>query len=485
MTLDCIIVEDDRTSRMALTHLVNKNFKLNLLAVAENGADALELTRKHRPDLVLLDVSMPEMDGFEFLDQLENPDELNVILVTAEKEYALKAFEYNIVDYLLKPVSWHRLDQAVDRVINTITSGYRKGEMSNYLLLKLLRFMHTREIEVLEPKPSRESLLGYTYTLLTDHLDFSQQRYALEVLEEAEKAELLSASFVDIIYLCNNCSNSYLTLRESCPSCKSTYLQMSDFVHHFSCAYVGREEEFRNNGEGQKLVCPKCSDELKHIGVDYDKPSSIFNCRNCDNLFQEPMMRAKCNHCGSDTRVEHLERHILKKYRMTARGMELAEGNTELPAKPRVEPSSILDQNKSYFERIVKNEIARKKRAEFESTLGVISLRNIEELYRDIGKMSRQKLLAELFDILTNRLATSGELCFFDPDTILFLFPEKGTAASKSIIGELDQRIVHLINDNFEGFTLRTDQALTTIRGDMDYNAHIRSLLAKIDKNVP
>ena len=121
MVLNCIIVDDEKISRLALSALIEKSSRLNLLGYAENGEEALTLTKKYDPDLVFLDVCMPKMNGFEFLDRLERRDNLKVILSSSDKEHALKAFDYQIVDYLLKPVSWHRFNQAVDRVFNTVS----------------------------------------------------------------------------------------------------------------------------------------------------------------------------------------------------------------------------------------------------------------------------------------------------------------------------------------------------------------------------
>lgn len=120
MILNCIIVDDDKTSQTALSALVDKNPKLNLVGIASNGIEALVLTKKYDLDLVFLDVSMPVMGGFQFLDQLVRHRSLKVILVTSEKEHALKAFDYNITDYLIKPVSQDRFTQAIDWILQAV-----------------------------------------------------------------------------------------------------------------------------------------------------------------------------------------------------------------------------------------------------------------------------------------------------------------------------------------------------------------------------
>ena len=86
------------------------------VAEARNGAEAVETIRAQRPDLVLLDVQMPEMDGFGVLRAIGAEHMPPVIFVTAHDQYAIQAFEVNAIDYLLKPVTRERCSQALARV---------------------------------------------------------------------------------------------------------------------------------------------------------------------------------------------------------------------------------------------------------------------------------------------------------------------------------------------------------------------------------
>lgn len=483
MNLDCIIVDDDSATQVAMSALVNKSSRLNLVGVADNGEEALKLIDRSDVDLVFLDVSMPVMDGFEFLDQLESRRNLKVILVTADKEYAFKAFEYNITDYLLKPVSWHRFTEAVDRVFGTVSRDLQNGKATSYLLLKLIRYLYSRSIEVLVPVSTRDSLIGYSFPFLMENLDFNHHAHALDILEEAEKHDIFSGSFVDVVYLCNSCSNSYLNIRESCPKCGSANLESKELIHHFSCAYVGPEEEFKTGDAENALVCPKCSHKLKHIGVDYDKPSSLFNCKSCDNLFQNPLLKAKCNHCGADNHVEHLERRVIKEYTMTAHGKELAQGNVYFKKRQmQEEPSTGLEQNTVYFQRVVRSEINRKSKAEFESSLGMMILLNIEKLYEQVGQKGKRKLMAELFDLVSKTLSASDEVTFKDFETLLILFPEHSLSTAGKKLEALEKRIQELIRDNFDGFVLDAEHALIPVSEGVGYEEHINELLGKVNQ---
>lgn len=110
-----IIVDDERLARKELASLLAHFREIELVAECANADEALEAVQQHQPDLVFLDVQMPGKNGFELLEQLDAVP--RVIFVTAFDEYALKAFEVNALDYLLKPVEEERLAEAVQKMV--------------------------------------------------------------------------------------------------------------------------------------------------------------------------------------------------------------------------------------------------------------------------------------------------------------------------------------------------------------------------------
>jgi two-component system, LytTR family, response regulator len=109
-----IIVDDERLARKELASLLEKFSNIEIIAECANAIEAKEKIELLQPDLIFLDIQMPGKSGFELLDNLEYIPE--VIFVTAYDEYALKAFEVNALDYLLKPVEPNRLAEAIKRV---------------------------------------------------------------------------------------------------------------------------------------------------------------------------------------------------------------------------------------------------------------------------------------------------------------------------------------------------------------------------------
>jgi two-component system, LytTR family, response regulator len=112
-TIKAIIVDDEVLARELVRNYLNDIEDVEVIAECQNGFDALKVIQEQNPDLVFLDIQMPKIDGFELLDVLETKPE--IIFTTAFDQYALKAFEQNAVDYLLKPFSRERLKQAVEK----------------------------------------------------------------------------------------------------------------------------------------------------------------------------------------------------------------------------------------------------------------------------------------------------------------------------------------------------------------------------------
>ena len=113
-TLRVMIVDDEEPARMGLRQDLVALGDIEIVAECANGFDAVKTVAEVRPDVILLDVQMPKLDGFEVLELIGV--DVPVVFVTAYDEFALKAFDVHAVDYLLKPVSRERLAAAIERV---------------------------------------------------------------------------------------------------------------------------------------------------------------------------------------------------------------------------------------------------------------------------------------------------------------------------------------------------------------------------------
>jgi two-component system LytT family response regulator len=125
-----IVADDERPARSYLTTLLQRRPDTDLVGEAETGVEAVSLIERERPDLAFLDLQMPELDGLGVVRVLKRRHVPLVVFVTAYEEYALRAFELNAVDYLLKPVNPARLGDAVARAHERLDrADLRAGEV--------------------------------------------------------------------------------------------------------------------------------------------------------------------------------------------------------------------------------------------------------------------------------------------------------------------------------------------------------------------
>ncbi len=113
--MKALIIDDERLARTELKRLLAPFKEIKVIGEAVNADDALEKIQQLKPNLLFLDIQMPGKTGFEMLEELDSVP--IVIFVTAYDEYALKAFEYNALDYLLKPIEPKRLEETINKLI--------------------------------------------------------------------------------------------------------------------------------------------------------------------------------------------------------------------------------------------------------------------------------------------------------------------------------------------------------------------------------
>ena len=125
MVVSAVVVDDEPLARRELHYLLGRVGDVNVVAEASNGIEAVEIIRNAAPDVVFLDVQMPGLDGFAVLKKLMGAQALHpgadhplpeVVFATAFDQYAVRAFEVNAIDYLLKPFEERRVRQAIEKV---------------------------------------------------------------------------------------------------------------------------------------------------------------------------------------------------------------------------------------------------------------------------------------------------------------------------------------------------------------------------------
>jgi len=135
-----LVADDEELARVRIRELLADVPDVTVVGEAENGLRAVEMTSELDPDVIILDIQMPGMDGFEVVEALTRVP--LVIFATAFDEYAIKAFEVNSIDYLLKPISRERLEEAIDRARSLLDDTPELDDR----MAKLAGLIRTREV---------------------------------------------------------------------------------------------------------------------------------------------------------------------------------------------------------------------------------------------------------------------------------------------------------------------------------------------------
>ncbi|CAM3301401.1 LytR/AlgR family response regulator transcription factor [Rhodothermus bifroesti] len=168
--LRVLIVDDEPPARQRLRKLLEPlvaSGRLTLLEEAADGFEALAKLHQQPFDLLLLDVRMPELDGFEVLERIDPDRRPFVVFTTAYDDYALKAFEAHAIDYLLKPVNQERLQEAISRVEHWQAAALRKAQEER--LSQLLDWLESQQRAAGPPTPVPEG--GYLQQLSIPYRD--------------------------------------------------------------------------------------------------------------------------------------------------------------------------------------------------------------------------------------------------------------------------------------------------------------------------
>lgn len=391
----------------------------------------------------------------------------------------------NLVDLMIQDLS-AQANQVADLVSNVqlalqrMETVERVDKYEDFLITRALRYVYSRGKKVLSPAISDDGPVGYVHSFITQFMDKEYSLDQYNILRMAVKEGYFTSEFVDIIYLCNKCHSGALMYREACTSCNSTHLVQEDIVHHFPCAYVGPQSDFVVAGQEQDLVCPKCNKRLKHIGVDYDKPSSMFICQQCQQRAQQPNVMVKCCSCYVENSVEHLIKREVLRYHVTAKALHAAVQGTTTAVNRFADIKGTVTRD--VFNLFVSQEVERLKIAKIESYVAKVEFENIIDLFHKIGNDAQIILLTDIVNLIRSHLAGSDLVSIENSSTFLIaIFDRKHEEAINSI-SKLTIEIKKSLKDNHHDFKAETRFSLKKLTAFKEASDQLKALTAVEEK---
>lgn len=181
-----------------------------------------------------------------------------------------------------------------------------------------LKYLWTDTKRKLIPLADWQSAQTYRYPLL--QCFEKNDEGAKLLLEELRSRRYIKHDLmVDRVRTCPACKRAHLSFIDVCPSCLSVDIEKQKSLHCFNCGFVGPESKFQRNGV---LICSNCDTRLRHIGTDYDRPFEQYLCKNCNDLFIEPDVRARCMQCGKNSSPDELTIDVIYTYLLGEKGRE-------------------------------------------------------------------------------------------------------------------------------------------------------------------
>jgi two-component system LytT family response regulator len=248
-----LIVDDEPLAREGLRILLTGDPQVAAISEAKNSREAVIAIREGRPDLVFLDVQMPEMDGFGVVEEVGPERMPAVVFVTAHDQYAIRAFEINALDYLLKPVTAERFHQSLERAKARLSGGEETGRR----IVSLLEAMANPS-----PYAKRLAVRSGARTLFVPVDD-------IEWIQAAE-------NYVEVHHLkLNQAAGCYLL--QATMNTKETSLHPEMFlrIHRSLIVNVGRIKELMPAGHGEYVVVLRSGVRLQSGRSYHDKLKAL------------------------------------------------------------------------------------------------------------------------------------------------------------------------------------------------------------------
>lgn len=352
------------------------------------------------------------------------------------------------------------------------------GSFEGQTFKKVLNYMFTRDTKTITPFPSVHSVIGYVFPELSVSFNINEEWQVLDVLEWAEKEGLVWPDFQDRIYLCNNCKGGLLLYREVCPHCNSSNSKSEDLVHHFPCAYIGPISDFKNPIDNT-LSCPKCNKALRHIGVDYDKPSIINHCNNCNNNFQDFFVKAKCLSCTQDNEVQYLISKTINTYKLTKKGRSVAVSG--LVAVSQEIGNVFGTVPFESFKVMLHYQVERmKNNPALDGNLAVIYFENIYQLYSKIGKKAQRSLIHDLVSLMRENIRPSDFITLENASTFYICLNDVDKITAQSSLKSMDEVIRKMLQTNFSSFEVSTKYKAQSMITAVNVESQLKTLTSDL-----
>lgn len=346
------------------------------------------------------------------------------------------AFRRGAADLLLRPFSDVELRYHIERAMTGDRWRFERATTEKQTL-EFLKSLLARNVKVLRPSPDPTFSGGYFYPEVARF--FGRSPFDSDFLGRLASEGVLASSLFDRVRLCPQCLHPALNFREICPNCDSINIVETEAIHHFACGHVAGIDVFR---QGAELVCPKCHETLRHIGLDYEKPSQHFTCRACEFVFAEPKVDAACLRCGTLSEPSRTVARNISQFELTPLAHQAVEeqqlGGTNLAKLLRNRQTGLY--TRQFLELQAEREFLRAKRHGEVFCVLMIRIGDFDEIVSQHPKQATD-YVNTLFMELSSKLRALDMTCVWGRDLLAVLLPNTPEDGAKTVARRMESGV--------------------------------------------
>ncbi|MFB2652528.1 TackOD1 domain-containing metal-binding protein [Shewanella seohaensis] len=377
------------------------------------------------------------------LDLKRSPDCIVLSLQAEEQDKCLRALRKNDATFLSDILVCH--ESALSPYLANglwdaeYDEGYQLYQLKKQQIkldyhddprYKLLTYLWCHQDAILEPHSVPEKSYLYDYPLLRCFGINPEESFSW--LGELQKAQLIEkAELSNRLRFCPGCHSGHLNYIDVCPQCHSIDTEQQSSLHCFNCGHVGAQASFRKLNT---LCCPNCLQNLRHIGVDYDRPIENQHCNSCQTLFVDAVVEAKCLHCQLSSKLDDLHVRNVYSFKLAIPGRTLVrQGRSQ--SWFALEPGEQMTSAQFYWLLDWQNKLA-KRHHQTHSILSIQML-NVDEFLATEGEAKGFAQLDALQERLRSVIRVTDACSNYTRDGLLMLLPMTEMGQLKSIYNKL------------------------------------------------
>ncbi len=303
--------------------------------------------------------------------------------------------------------------------------------------LLVLGFAHTRRKSIeAEWRPAEREAVGYP--LLGAAPAMRRQ------LESLAELGLLHRRFFKRTNICGRCASSRLCAYEACMQCGCGQLNEEEIIHHYACGHEAAQSGFLRDRD---LICPKCKKELRHFGVDYDKPGVVVACRDCGKVMAEPRVAFDCLDCGHTTPGDGIETTDWYHYDLAADGVAaLLEGRL-----PHLDFAELLaPQLRTYplrdFVLLTRESLRVAARYDRPFSMMSVAVTNREALGSEHGAARTAAAFRLMVDVFAESVREADLVAVGADQTVLIALPETSAEHGRAVARRFEDAVTNIVD---------------------------------------